>query len=73
MPVIKSTHVVHEATCAIASSNHMAAVAAAGSSAAAVKAADIAFWRSVVASCQANNLPFSNFTHALWSLGTGGT
>ena len=73
MPVIKSDNKVHEAACAIASSNHQAAIAAAGSSAAAVVAADVAFWRAIISSCKLQGLPFSNFTHALWCLGTGGT
>ena len=72
MPVIKSDHKVHEAACAIASSDHMAAVAAAGSSAAAVKAADVAFYRAVISSCKLQGLPFQSFGHSLWCLGTGG-
>jgi hypothetical protein len=49
------------------------AVAAANGSAAIVKAADIAFYRSIISSCQSNNLPFGNFTYALQLLGTGGS
>jgi hypothetical protein len=44
MSMIRSDSKPHETTCAIAESNRQAAVAAAGSSAAAVKAADV--WRS---------------------------
>jgi hypothetical protein len=37
-----------------------------------VAAIDVAFYRAIIASCKINNLPYSNFTHALWCLGTGG-
>jgi hypothetical protein len=72
MPVIQHENKIHERACSIAESNRQAAVAAAGSSAAALKAADVAFYRAVIASCKTNNLPFSNFTYALIGLGTGG-
>jgi hypothetical protein len=72
MPAIRSDNKVHEASCATAESNRQAVIAAAGSSAAAVKAADVAFYRAVIASCKTNSLPFSNFTYALIDLGTGG-
>jgi hypothetical protein len=70
--MIQHANKVHEATCATAEMNRQAAIAAAGSSAAACKTAEIAFYRSVISSCQANGLPFSNFTQALINLGTGG-
>jgi hypothetical protein len=79
MPIIKSGHPVHDATCVGSENTRQnavaAAIAAGGGSAtvaAAVKAADVAFYRSVIASCKANGLPFNNFSHALWDLGTGG-
>jgi hypothetical protein len=39
---------------------------------AAIKSAEISFYRAVVASCVANGLPSSNFYPALRDLGTGG-
>jgi hypothetical protein len=72
MSVIRSDNKAHEIVCSTAESNRQAAVAAAGSSAAAVRAADVAFYRAVIASCKTNSLPFSNFTYALIDLGTGG-
>jgi hypothetical protein len=52
-----------------------AAIAAGGGSATVQKnisAAEISHYRTIVASCLANNLPFGNFTQALINLGTGG-
>ncbi|MCK1627403.1 hypothetical protein IVA98_30680 [Bradyrhizobium sp. 160] len=52
-----------------------AAYAAGGGSAviaAAIRTAEIAHYRRIIASCKANGLPFSNFTVALVDLGTGG-
>jgi len=72
MSVIQHENKIHEKACTIAESNRQAVVNAAGSSAAAVKAADVAFYRAVIASCKTNSLPFSNFTYALIDLGTGG-
>jgi hypothetical protein len=72
MSAIRSDNKAHESACSIAESNRQAAMAAAGSSAAAVRAADVAFYRAVIASCKTNSLPFSNFTYALIDLGTGG-
>jgi hypothetical protein len=40
---------------------------------AAIKTAEIAFYRAVIASCVANGLPSSNFFPALRDLGTGGS
>jgi hypothetical protein len=39
---------------------------------AAIKTAEIAHYRRIIASCTANSLPAGNFTQALISLGTGG-
>ena len=72
MPAIQHENKIHEKACAIAESNRQAAVAAAGSSGAAVRAAEVVFYRAVIASCKTNSLPFSNFTYALIDLGTGG-
>ena len=66
----------HDDTCIAAEMNRQTAVAAAiaavGVVQSAVKSAEIAFYRGVVASCLANGLPFGNFTQALRDLGTGG-
>jgi hypothetical protein len=43
-----------------------------GASAATVRTAEISYYRSLEASRIANNLPGSEFRHALWILGTGG-
>jgi hypothetical protein len=69
MSVIQHENKIHEKACSIAESNRQAVVNAAGSSAAAVKAADVAFYRAVIVSCKANNLPFNEFNFALWTLG----
>jgi hypothetical protein len=53
-----------------------AAVAAGGSNAvvlAAIKAAEVTFYRAVISSCVANSLPSANFGQALRDLGTGGS
>jgi len=73
MSVILHDNKIHQAACAIAESNRQAAVFAANGSPAAVKAADIAFYRAVIVSAKANNLPFINFSQALFFLGTDGT
>lgn len=79
MPVIASEHKAHTSTCGSSEMTRQAAVAAAvaagGGSAAvasAIRTAEIAFYRSIVASAVANGLPSSNFTQALRDLGTGG-
>jgi hypothetical protein len=72
MPSIRSDNKTHEQTCSVLESTRQAAIAAAGSSAAAIRTAEIAYYRSIIASCVTNNLPFSNFTQALINLGTGG-
>jgi hypothetical protein len=70
--IIQHDNKAHQAACVAAEAARQTAVAAANGSAAIVKAAEIIFYRSVVASCQSNNLPFGNFTQALRDLGTGG-
>lgn len=77
--MITSAHKGHEASCATAELTRQAAVGSAkltfdsGGShatyAAAIKAAEIAFYRSVIASCVANGLPYSNFVPAFRDLG----
>jgi hypothetical protein len=77
--IIQHANKTHETACIGAEGTRQQAVAAAyvaggGSAviAAAIKTSEIAFYRSVIASAQANNLPYSNFTVALLALGTGG-
>jgi hypothetical protein len=77
--IIQHANPVHQATANNAEMARQVAVSAAavagGGSAAvalAIKNAEIAFYRSVVASCLANGLQSSGFREALRSLGTGG-
>jgi hypothetical protein len=72
MSVIKSGHAAHDLACASAELARQNSMSAATTTAQ-VQAVDIAFYRAVIASCKLNGLPFSNFTHALWCLGTGGS
>ena len=79
MTSIYSTNKVRQATCDVSESTRQSAIAAAvatggGSAAvaAAIKTAEIAHYRRIIASCVANSLPFSNFTQALIELGTNG-
>jgi hypothetical protein len=67
--VISHENKIHEKACSIAEMNRQAVVNAAGSSAAAVKAADVAFYVAVIASCKTNGLPFNEFNFALKTLG----
>jgi hypothetical protein len=69
--VISHENKIHEVACSIAENNRQTAMATAVTTAQ-VKAVDVAFYRAVITSCKAQGLPFSNFTHALWCLGTGG-
>jgi hypothetical protein len=69
--IIDHPNKTHASTCVLAEGTRQAAMAGNPSSATA-KAADIAFYRSVIASCVANGQPYSNFTVALMALGTGG-
>jgi hypothetical protein len=71
MSVINSENKSREATCNNSEMLRQAAMATA-STAAQVAAVNIAHYRRIIASCKLNNLPFSNFTHALMNLGTGG-
>jgi hypothetical protein len=73
MSAIKTGIKAHDDTCIAAEMNRQTAIAAGGAVQSAVKSAEIAFYRSVVASCLANGLPFGNFTQALRDLGTGGS
>jgi fatty acid/phospholipid biosynthesis enzyme len=79
MSMIKSENKTHTATCALSEALRQDGVAAAvvangGSAtvAAAVRTAEIAHYRRVVASALANGLPTQEFARALLDLGTGG-
>ncbi len=62
----------HQAAC-YAALNTWQAATASNPSAATVKAADIAYFRAVIASCKANgNIESGVFRQALIELGTGG-
>lgn len=66
---IQSENKTHERTCSILESSRQAAVAAAGSSAAAIRTAEISYYRSIISSCVTNNLPFSKrcrYLLAMW-------
>ena len=78
MSIMLSDHKIHQTTCNASETTRQADVAAAialggNAAVAAIKTAEIAHYRRVIASCTANGLPFGNFTQALINLGTGGT
>jgi hypothetical protein len=80
MSIIVNNNKTHETTVNLAESTRQVAVAqaiAAGGGSVAVqaniKAAEIAFYRSCVASALANNVQSGIFRTALVHLGTGGT
>jgi len=80
MSIIQSTNLAHTATCYDSEGTRQQAVAAAilaggGSTTigAAVRTAEIAHYRRIIASCLANGLPSAAFGPALRDLGTGGT
>jgi hypothetical protein len=79
MSIIVSNNKTHQTTVNLAESTRQvavtAAVAAGGGSAAvqaAIKTAEIAFYRAAVASCVANGVESEIFRTALLHLGTGG-
>lgn len=77
--MIRSEHKPHNASCEAAEMARQSAVGTAklafdaGGShatyAAAIKAAEITFYRALIASCVANGLPYANFVPALRTLG----
>jgi hypothetical protein len=71
MSVINSENKIHAAACLDSEGQRQAAMATA-TTAAQVAAVDIAHYRRIIASCKLNGLPSSNFTQALFNLGTGG-
>ena len=78
--MIQHSNPAHQATCALAEGTRQndvaqAMIAGGGSAvvAAAVRTAEIKFYRALIASAQANGQPYFNFTPALMALGTGGS
>lgn len=81
--IINSTNPTHNAACGAAEMTRQIVIGSArlaydagGEEAtytAAVTAAEIAFYRTVIASCTANGLSPNNFVQALRDLGTGGS
>ena len=76
MAIIESTHRGHATTCILSEgtrqSDVAAAYAAGGGSAvvaAAIRTAEIAHYRRVVASCKATGQPYAQFVETLTSLG----
>ena len=72
MSISHSENANHRAALQAAEMTRQSAVAAAGSQAA-VKAAEITFYRTARASAIANGLSPTPFTYALLELGTGGS
>lgn len=73
MPIFKTGNAVHDAVVVAAEATRQVAVSAAGNSQSAVRAAEISFYRTALASAKANGLPTANFIEALQELGTGGS
>ncbi|WP_445215686.1 hypothetical protein ACKWRH_24965 [Bradyrhizobium sp. Pa8] len=77
---IRTGNKTHDTTCAASEMNRQNDVAQAiltgggnAAVAAAVRTAEIAHYRRIIASCLSQGLPSSNFTQALRDLGTGGS
>jgi N-acetylglutamate synthase/N-acetylornithine aminotransferase len=70
--VIRSENKAHEAACIFSEMQRQAAMATAFTTAA-VKSADIAHYRRIIASAKLNGVPYGVFVEALEFLGTGGT
>jgi hypothetical protein len=73
MANINSTNRAHQASCDLSEGSRQSAIAAAvaaggGSAAvaAAIKTAEIAYYRKIIQSCVANGLPYSNFSAGLF-------
>jgi hypothetical protein len=80
MSIVESENKTHAATCTLSEGTRQNAVAAAiragggsGTVGSAVKTAEIAHYRRIIASCMANRLPFGDSTRALKDLGTDGS
>ena len=73
MSIMLHPNSTHQTTCNLAESARQTAVAAAGGNQVLVTLAEIAYYRSVIASCVANGIPgVSHFQQALRDLGTNG-
>jgi hypothetical protein len=70
MSIVKSGNFAHDATCVVAEATRQVAVA--GANRAAVLAAEITFYRAVVASANANGVSATQAQTALRELGVGG-
>jgi hypothetical protein len=72
--ISKTGIAAHDDAVILAEAVRQNAIAAAGATAASIKAAEITYYRSLRASAVSNNLPegVAVFSHALWTLGTGG-
>jgi hypothetical protein len=66
--IVKSENKSHEATCNAAEMTRQVATAAAAGNPNLVLAADAAFFRSVIASCVANNVEAGGFRQGLHNL-----
>jgi hypothetical protein len=78
MSIVQHENSAHALTCNLSEGTRQSDVAAAqarGGSmeAEAIRTAEIAHYRRVIASCEANGLPFVDFKPALRDLGTDGT
>jgi hypothetical protein len=80
MSIVQSENKAHALTCNLSEGTRQDAVSAAiragggnATVAAAVKTAEIAHYRRIIASCVANGLPYKEFAQALKDLGTDGT
>jgi ferritin-like metal-binding protein YciE len=62
----------HDDAVAASEGSRQSAVKASGASQATVKAAEIAHYRTLIASAKANGQPYQQFVEALMELGTGG-
>jgi ferritin-like metal-binding protein YciE len=67
--MIKSGNKSHDDSCALAESFRQSAVRTAGVTQATVWTAEIAYYRSCIASAKVNGLRHAAFHHALWELG----
>ena len=72
MSITKGENRVHNDACNLSEGTRQSAVAAAIGNQATIKAAEIIFYRSCLASALANNCQPGAFIRALQDLGTGG-
>jgi hypothetical protein len=72
MSVIATDNATHRATAQAAEATRQAALQAAGATTASIKAAEIAFYRTLRASAISNSLSPHQFIEALFELGVGG-